>query len=120
MPLLKSCPYTCLTDPDNVGDNGEVIGDNKETEEDKDEDEKEEEEEPIDMTFPKDKGWKAILVYLISFPIMAPLWLTLPDTKNKSSKSTFIVVMARDQNLRELVVNVISRFTIGVNGELHE
>ena len=112
MPLLKSCPYTCLTDPDNGGDNGEVIGDNKETEEDKDEDEKEEEEEPIDMTFPKDKGWKAILVYLISFPIMAPLWLTLPDTKNKSSKSTFIVVMARDQNLRESSVNVNSSFII--------
>ena len=44
-----------LTDPDNGEDNGEVIGDNKETEEDKDEKE-EEEEEPIDMTFPKDKG----------------------------------------------------------------
>ena len=72
------------------------------------------------MTFPKDKGWKAILVYLISFPIMAPLWLTLPDTKNKSSKSTFIVVMASDQNLRELGVSVISHFTIGMNGEFCE
>jgi len=46
----------------------------------------EEEEEPIDMRFPKGQGWKKITVYLFSFPIMAPLWLTLPDMKNPSSE----------------------------------
>ena len=44
------------------------------------------EEDPIDMSFPKEGGWKKIVVYLISFPIMAPLFYTLPDTKNKESK----------------------------------
>ena len=43
-------------------------------------------EDPIDMSFPKEGGWKKIVVYLISFPIMAPLFYTLPDTKNKESK----------------------------------
>ena len=47
----------------------------------------EEEAEPIDMSFPKDQGWKKILVYLVSLPIMGPLFLTLPDTKNEKSKS---------------------------------
>lgn len=42
---------------------------------------------PIDMTFPAKEGWKKIVLYLISFPIMAPLFITLPDTKDKSSKS---------------------------------
>lgn len=43
---------------------------------------------PIDMTFPAKEGWKKIVLYLISFPIMAPLFITLPDTKDKSSKSS--------------------------------
>jgi hypothetical protein len=43
-------------------------------------------EDPIDMSFPMEGGWKKILVYLVSFPIMAPLFYTLPDTKNKESK----------------------------------
>ena len=68
----------------------------------------EEGEDPIDMSFPKEGGWKTILVYLVrqttpalvrlhqsphpffflqvSFPIMAPLYVTLPDTKNPDSK----------------------------------
>ena len=48
--------------------------------------EEEEEEPPIDMTFPAKDGWQKILLYLISFPIMAPLYVTLPDTKNRASK----------------------------------
>ena len=46
-------------------------------------------EDPIDMTFPAKDGWKAILVYIISFPIMGPLFITLPDTKNE--KSAFFI-----------------------------
>lgn len=48
-----------------------------------------EEEEPISMKFPVGEGWKKILVYLVSFPIMFPLWLTLPDTKNPASELAF-------------------------------
>ena len=43
-------------------------------------------EEPISMKFPLKDGWQKILLYLISFPLMAPLYVTLPDTKDKSSK----------------------------------
>ena len=43
--------------------------------------------DPIDMSFPKDGGWKQIVIYILSFPIMFPLYITLPDTKNPKSKS---------------------------------
>ena len=52
--------------------------------------EEEEGEAPIDMSFPAKDGWKAILVYIISFPIMGPLYITLPDTKNEKSKCTLL------------------------------
>ena len=48
-----------------------------------------EDEGPIDMSFPKNEGWKRILVYLVSFPIMGPLFITLPDTKNEKKKKYF-------------------------------
>ena len=51
-------------------------------------DDDDEAEQPIDMAFPKGSGWKAIVVYLISLPIMLPLYYTLPDTKNDKSKSS--------------------------------
>ena len=51
-------------------------------------DDEDEVEEPIDMSFPKGHGWKAIVVYLISLPIMLPLYYTLPDTKKDKCKST--------------------------------
>uniref|UniRef100_A0A0K2T2R8 Sodium/calcium exchanger membrane region domain-containing protein n=1 Tax=Lepeophtheirus salmonis TaxID=72036 RepID=A0A0K2T2R8_LEPSM len=53
--------------------------------------EEEEEEKPIDMSFPIDQGWKKILVYIVSFPIMGPLYLTLPDTKDPKKKKFFFV-----------------------------
>ena len=49
----------------------------------------EEDEGPIDMSFPKNEGWKRILVYLVSFPIMGPLFITLPDTKNEKKRKYF-------------------------------
>eukprot|EP00094_Tigriopus_californicus_P012198 TCALIF_11790-PA protein Name:"Similar to Nckx30C Sodium/potassium/calcium exchanger Nckx30C (Drosophila melanogaster)" AED:0.29 eAED:0.34 QI:0/0.16/0.07/0.76/0.5/0.46/13/0/641 len=45
------------------------------------------EDGPIDMSLPGSGDWKAIMFYVISFPIMAPLFITLPDTKNPSSES---------------------------------
>ena len=46
----------------------------------------EEDGDPIDMSFPKNGGWKQIVIYLLSFPIMFPLYVTLPDTKNPKSE----------------------------------
>merc|ERR1739848_775467 len=52
-----------------------------------------EEEEPIDMKFPtgENANWKKILIYLVSFPLMAPMYITLPDTRDKSKKKFFII-----------------------------
>ena len=45
--------------------------------------EEEDEEPPIDMTFPTSGGAPKMILYILSFPLMAPLYLTLPDMKNK-------------------------------------
>ena len=47
----------------------------------KPEGEEEEEDPPIDMSFPTDSPARMI-IYILSFPLMAPLYVTLPDTKN--------------------------------------
>ena len=49
--------------------------------------EEDDDDAPIDMSFPSGGGWKKIVIYLVSFPIMFPLYLTLPDTKDPKSKS---------------------------------
>ena len=43
--------------------------------------EEDEDEAPIDMSFPTDSPAKMV-IYILSFPLMAPLYLTLPDMKN--------------------------------------
>ena len=48
--------------------------------------EDEDAEEPIDMSFPRGGDWKKIVLYLISAPIMFPLYYTLPDTKKPKRK----------------------------------
>ena len=75
-----------LKNPDNAGDNDTAdAGGEKKAEGDDDE----EDEEPIDMKFPtgENANWKKILIYIVSFPLMAPMYITLPDTRDKSSKS---------------------------------
>ena len=67
-------------------ENGTNNGDASNVEKPDNEEKEEEGEDPIDMTFPAKDGWKAILVYIISFPIMGPLFITLPDTKNEKSQ----------------------------------
>ena len=67
-----------------LGDNAEAG--EPEKKEDGDNEEDDEGEPPIDMKFPSGQGWKKILLYLISFPLMAPLYVTLPDTKDSKSK----------------------------------
>ena len=42
--------------------------------------------EPLDMSFPAG-GVRKQCTYLLLFPIIFPLWLTLPDTRRKSCKS---------------------------------
>ena len=71
------------------------------------EDEGEDNDDPIDMSFPKKGGWKKILVYLVSFPIMAPLFVTLPDTKNKASKTLFFFVGHWSQLAGKLSIHLI-------------
>lgn len=68
----------------NAGDVAKKDENNEETAE-------EDAEDPIDMTFPRKEGWKKILIYLISFPIMAPLYITLPDTRDKTKKKFFVI-----------------------------
>ena len=46
-------------------------------------------EKPVDMSFPCGEGPLRILVYLISLPIMLPLWLTLPDTRNPKCRKLY-------------------------------
>ena len=41
--------------------------------------------EPLDMSFPR-HGWRKQLTYVLLFPLVFPLWLTLPDTRKPSSK----------------------------------
>ena len=43
------------------------------------------EPEPLDLSIPMDSCSKTI-TYFILFPIIFPLWLTLPDTRKKSCK----------------------------------
>ena len=45
------------------------------------------EPEPLDMRFPK-KGLQKQITYLALFPIIFPLWLTLPDTRAQRGKSS--------------------------------
>ncbi|XP_034536650.1 sodium/potassium/calcium exchanger 1-like isoform X2 [Notolabrus celidotus] len=59
--------------------------------EDKEEEEKEEEEEnePLSLAWPETRRKQA--TYLILLPIVFPLWLTLPDVRNPTSKRYFIM-----------------------------
>jgi hypothetical protein len=47
--------------------------------------------EPLDMAFPRN-GIRKQLTYLILFPIIFPLWLTLPDTRAQKSKFIFFSI----------------------------
>ena len=41
--------------------------------------------EPLDMRFPE-KGINKQITYIVLFPIIFPLWLTLPDTRAERGK----------------------------------
>ena len=40
--------------------------------------------EPLDMAFPD--GFQKQVTYLLLFPIIFPLWLTLPDTRSQKGE----------------------------------
>ena len=46
---------------------------------------------PIDMSFPTGQGCWKIFLYLISLPLMGPMYITLPDTRNPKCKKFFVV-----------------------------
>ena len=73
-------------------------------------------EDPIDMTFPAKDGWKAILVYIISFPIMGPLFITLPDTKNE--KSAFFYSILKFMSIQPLFITEKKFFYITFIGSI--
>ena len=41
--------------------------------------------EPLDMAFPR-SGFQKQITYLLLFPLIFPLWLTLPDTRGARGK----------------------------------
>ena len=47
--------------------------------------------EPLDMAFPRG-GLQKQCTYLLLFPIIFPLWLTLPDTRKQSGESRAAVL----------------------------
>ncbi|KAK0148573.1 Sodium/potassium/calcium exchanger 1 [Merluccius polli] len=61
-----------------------------EEEEEEDDDEKEEEnEEPLSLEWPDTRRKQA--TYLFLLPIIFPLWLTIPDVRNPTSKRFFVM-----------------------------
>ncbi|NXA05461.1 NCKX1 protein, partial [Sapayoa aenigma] len=62
-----------------------------ESEEDSDEDSTDEDEndEPLSLEWPETRKKQAI--YLFLFPIVFPLWSTLPDVRNPDSKKFFVI-----------------------------
>ncbi len=42
--------------------------------------------EPLDMSFPR-SGFQKQISYILLFPLIFPLWLTLPDTRGARGKS---------------------------------
>jgi len=57
--------------------------------EEQSEGEQEEDDEPLDIRYPKSKGWKSKLRWALTIPIVLPLWLTLFDVRNKAYKKYF-------------------------------
>ena len=51
-------------------------------------DEGEVQPEPLDMSFPS--GVQKQCTYILLFPIIFPLWLTLPDTRKRKGEQTFL------------------------------
>ena len=56
--------------------------------------------EVLDMRFPS-KGLEKQITYIVLFPIIFPLWLTLPDTRGERGKFNFCVAMnCRSKNFQ--------------------
>ncbi|XP_072472151.1 sodium/potassium/calcium exchanger 1 [Notamacropus eugenii] len=76
------------------GEGEEEEGDDDSEDEDEEDDEEEEEaeeenEEPLSLEWPETKSKQAI--YLFLFPIVFPLWLTVPDVRKPESRKFFVI-----------------------------
>ena len=53
--------------------------------------------EPLDMAFPKN-GLRKQITYIILFPIIFPLWLTLPDTRSQKGETIFYIQLQKSNS----------------------
>ncbi|NWR74065.1 NCKX1 protein, partial [Centropus unirufus] len=93
-PASDSEPSKEKADPPQDGqpssDSSSSSGSSSESEEDSDEDSTDDEnEQPLSLEWPETRKKQAI--YLFLFPIVFPLWSSLPDVRNPDSKKFFVV-----------------------------
>ncbi|XP_043349247.1 sodium/potassium/calcium exchanger 1 [Dermochelys coriacea] len=80
-------PHGGQCSPDTDGSSSEEEEDCDD--ESEDEDEEEENDEPLTLKWPETRRKQAIYLFLL--PIVFPLWLTVPDVRNPSSRNFFAI-----------------------------
>ncbi|XP_067411649.1 sodium/potassium/calcium exchanger 1 [Emydura macquarii macquarii] len=73
---------------------GDIDGSSSEEDEDsddesEDEDDEDENDEPLSLKWPETRRKQAIYLFLL--PVVFPLWLTVPDVRNPSSRNFFAI-----------------------------
>uniref|UniRef100_A0A8C9ERH8 Sodium/potassium/calcium exchanger 1 n=1 Tax=Pavo cristatus TaxID=9049 RepID=A0A8C9ERH8_PAVCR len=77
------------SDSDNSEDSSSDSGDDSDDDSDDDSTDDEENDEPLSLEWPETRKKQAI--YLFLFPIVFPLWSTIPDVRNPDSKKFFVI-----------------------------
>ncbi|XP_021263609.1 sodium/potassium/calcium exchanger 1 [Numida meleagris] len=75
--------------PPSDSDNSEDSSSDSEDDSDDDSTDDEENDEPLSLEWPETRKKQAI--YLFLFPIVFPLWSTIPDVRNPDSKKFFVI-----------------------------
>ncbi|XP_071899394.1 sodium/potassium/calcium exchanger 1 isoform X3 [Anas platyrhynchos] len=75
--------------PSSESDNSEDSSSESEDDSDDDSTDDEENDEPLSLEWPETRKKQAI--YLFLFPIVFPLWSTMPDVRNPDSKKFFVI-----------------------------
>nr|XP_012951231.2 sodium/potassium/calcium exchanger 1 [Anas platyrhynchos] len=75
--------------PSSQSDNSEDSSSESEDDSDDDSTDDEENDEPLSLEWPETRKKQAI--YLFLFPIVFPLWSTMPDVRNPDSKKFFVI-----------------------------
>uniref|UniRef100_A0A8C3L3A4 Sodium/potassium/calcium exchanger 1 n=1 Tax=Chrysolophus pictus TaxID=9089 RepID=A0A8C3L3A4_CHRPC len=75
--------------PPSDSDNSEDSSSDSEDDSDEDSTDDEENDEPLSLEWPETRKKQAI--YLFLFPIVFPLWSTIPDVRNPDSKKFFVI-----------------------------